>query len=182
MEVQLLKIMYAPNDYIKREYLSNVPAAVLTQSNTILNQRIIEQHDLLRNIDFSFKPGPFITAVINGWAHIPRVATLLGCYLLRIPLTFSGAINTLDATCRSFMALPLGATLPPQPLTTFTTEVIQFTGANALVATLENSSPALSQRAKLIFSTSAFSTEAAKKSGIIAPSILIMAFNYAKIN
>ncbi len=175
METKLLTIMYAPGDYIQQEHLNSLPETVV-RSNSLLNQFIIEQHHLIRNIDFSFTPDPFISAVIKGWQYIPRAATLIGCYLLRTPLTFSGTIYKLDAICRSFIKLPLSISLPPKSLTTFTTEVIQATGASTLITTLTDFSPALAQRARLMFPA-----QFIKKSTPIPPSILIMAFDYAKI-
>ncbi len=178
MEAELLKIMYAPHSYMKQEYLAALPDVVLaTQSHSLSSQLIMEHYNLLRNVDFSFAPGPLLSAVIRGWQYIPRVAILLGCYLLRPPLIFSGIARRFDANCQAFMALPLGISLPPQPLTALTTETIQDTGAGALIATLENFSPALTQRARLMFSDLT-----AHKAFIIAPSTLIMAFDYAKIS
>ncbi len=177
MESRLLKIMYAPGDYILPEHLDAFPYQKAIKSNALLNEFIIEQHQLSRNIDFSFTPGPFISSVIKGWQHIPRAAMLTGCHLLRTPLIFSGTIHKLDAICRSFTKLPLTITLPAQPLNAITTETLQSTGASTLIATLRNFSPALAQRASLMFPASLIKT-----SDMITPSILIMAFDYAKIS
>ena len=110
----LLRVMYAPLDYIHPVYFP-APSVVLTPSvQMAVNHILIERFALSTNIDFKLQASDFSQRLVSDWKQIPQVAWLLGCKLARGSLVMRGQLAALPTIARRFIELP--ALCPDCPL------------------------------------------------------------------
>jgi len=172
----LLRVMYAPLDYIHPDYF---PAAVVPLAPVVqqaVNHTLIQRFSLATKLDFSLKTSDFSKRLVADWHLIPQVAYLLGCKLARGSLAVNGKLAELPVNARRFVELPVAcpACYLAEPVTKAN---IELCGAHYLYLLQQHLPSALGQRLKLMFSTE---KQVVSESMVLNRSLLTFAFDYAK--
>ena len=171
----LLRVMYAPLDYIHPSYFPTPSVALSPSVQLAVNHILIERFSLSTNIDFKLQASDFTQRLVSDWKLIPQVAWLLGCKLARGSLTMRGQLAGLPLMARRFIELP--ALCPACPLEfPITREKLELHGARYL-AQLQSQLPhALAQRFSLMFAPEIHPTHPGVT---LNRSLLHFAFDYA---
>jgi type III secretion system OrgA/MxiK family protein len=185
MTPQLLRVMYAPLDYIHPDrfsYTGNGPAGsvpALTMVPAIsrtINHELIRRYALPVKLDFVLSHTNFSDRLVSEWHQVRRAAWLLGCKLARGSLARNGGYARLPDLARRFVAIPLDcpALELAQPVTS---AGLEMHGAAYLLALRGQLPSALAERLPLLFEPA---TESKIWSGPLNRSLLTFAFDYAK--
>ena len=148
MNTAMLRVMYAPLDYIHPVYFSR-PIGVLSPTVQLaLNHLLIQRFALITTLDQLHPLNDFTASVVSAWLMIPQATWLLGCKLARGTLAMNGQLAALAPVARQFIALPVAC--PAIELNMpCTKENLTMHGAAALLAQAWPS--ALQQRLRLLF-------------------------------
>lgn len=148
MNIALLRVLYAPLDYIHPVYSVRPESGLPSAVQLALNHALIQRFSLTTQMDHLLPLNDFTARLVEAWALIPQVAWLLGCKLARGTLALNGQLAGLAPVARQFIALPVAC--PSIELTLpCTKENIIMHGAAALLA--QQWSPMLHQRLRLLF-------------------------------
>lgn len=146
----LLRVMYAPLDYIHPVYFPAPSVALAPSVQMAANHTIIERFALSTKIDFKLQASDFSQRLVSDWKLIPQVAWLLGCKLARGSLAVRGQLADLPLVARRFIELP--ALCPACSLELpITRDKLELHGARYLAQLQPQLPPALAQRFSLIF-------------------------------
>lgn len=146
----IMNILYSPIMYIHSERLLALSHSTEMLNDVVLNHWIIRQYQL-EDLPDSWQPeDPVSQLIFNHWALMPRVAFLIGGYLLRENLLIEKSQLIKDAALLKFISLPLRHRIVINSSET-TTEVMALGGAFLLGITSTLPS-ALRQRLQLCFS------------------------------
>jgi type III secretion system OrgA/MxiK family protein len=175
MNPALLRVMYAPMDYIHQDYFS-APGTLLTPCmQQAVNHILIQRFSLLTKLDFSLQTSDFSQRLVQDWNLIPTVAWLLGCKLARGNMVIGGHIARLPVSARRFVELPIecpsvGLNVP------VTKSHLEMHGARYLYILMRHLPLALGQRLPLMFGNG----EQSPHSGLVLNrTLLTFAFDYA---
>lgn len=172
----LLRVMYAPLDYIHPLYFSTPKEAIPQALQQAVNHALIRRFELGTAVDFKLQSSDFSYLLVQQWHLIPDVAWLLGCKLARGSLAMNGRLASLPDLARQFIELPLAC--PPVPLTgPVTTESLRSHGARYLFLLQRQLPATLAQRLNLLFAPDVGESD---KTAILNRSLLTFAFDYAK--
>ena len=174
MNTALLRIMYAPLDYIHPAYLVRPAGSLSPAVQLALNHLLIQRFSLITESDQLLPLNDLSAQVVSAWALLPQVAWLIGCKLARGTLAMNGQLASLSPLARQFIALPVSCpgielSLP------WSKENVTMHGAAAVLA--QTWPMALQQRLKLLFDPQ---TPAQLVGGTINRSLLSFAFDYAQ--
>ena len=149
-DCRLLNILYAPLGYIHSDNLSSAFSLNNIISDTLLNYWIISQYKLDNLPDYWRPEDPISLLIIPNWDMIPKIAYLLGGYILRERLLIDRATLITDLQLLSFISLPLQHTI------TICHEYDNFNystcGATFIMGIAKMLPFALQQRLRLFFS------------------------------
>ena len=172
----LLRVMYAPLDYIHPHYFQGPAISMPPALQQAINHALIKRFSLTTSIDFKLQSSDFSHLLVQHWSLIPEVAWLLGCKLARGSLARNGYLATLPGVARQFIELPLACSpceLNGEP----TTEAIRQHGARYLFLLKQQLPVALAQRLGLLFAPQ---NGADSQAAILNRSLLTFAFDYAQ--
>jgi len=173
---ELLRIMYAPLDYIHERHFSKPTCAMPSALQQAVNHELIRRFSLSTAIDFPLQTRDFSHRLVVEWKSVPEVAWLLGCKLARGTLARYGQLATLPNMARRFVELPIAC--PAVELTMpVTKSSLEMHGARYLFLLQQQLPAALGQRLHLVF-------EPDKQTNYLEctlnRSLLTFAFDYAK--
>lgn len=176
MNAALLRVMYAPVEYIHQDHFPTPEIALTPAMQQAINNSLIRTFSLSTQLDFSLQASDFSQRLVRDWDLIKQAAWLLGCKLARGSMVMSGQLSRLPVHARRFIELPiacpslvLGAPISQGRL--------ENHGARYLYLLRNNLPHALGQRLPLMFS----SVEQNAHQGIILNrSLLTFAFDYAQ--
>ena len=172
----LLRVMYAPLDYIHPDYFPAPVCDLPPAAQQVVNNTLIQKFGLTTSLDFSLKSSDFSQRLVADWHLVPRAAWLLGCKLARGSLAKSGQLATLPDIARRFIELPVAC--DPIPLNgPITRERLKEHGSRCLVQLQQNLPQALAQRLPLLFAPVG---NGALQGVNLNRSLLTFAFDYAK--
>ncbi|CCG86218.1 type III secretion system protein [Erwinia piriflorinigrans] len=104
---RVMRILYAPSCYTDHSHLPDGIASGDMFNDVLVNYWILT-HFQLENVDKNWEPSDIISSlVVAHWYQLPRVAHLLGGYLLRNRLPDHGATLMADPQLLAFISLPL---------------------------------------------------------------------------
>jgi len=172
----LLRVMYAPLDYIHPHYFSE-PSVTLTPSvQMAVNHILIERFGLRTEINFNLQVSDFSQRLVADWKWVPQVTWLLGCKLARGSLAVRGQLASLPEVARRFIELPVlcpacGIDMP------VTRDKLELHGARYLAEIRSQLPPALAQRFSLMFKPD---DHLPLPGVVLNRSLLNFAFDYAK--
>jgi len=172
----LLRVMYAPLDYIHPHYFPR-PAAALTPSvQMAVNHTLIERFALSTSINFHLQVNDFSQRLVAEWKLVPQVTWLLGCKLARGSLAMGGQLANLPEHARRFIELPVicpacGIEAP------VTRDKLELHGARYLAELRSQLPSALGQRFSLMFQPE---SQHPLPGVALNRSLLNFAFDYAK--
>lgn len=145
----IMNILYSPIMYIHSERLLALHHSTDVLNDVVLNHWIIRQYQL-EDLPDNWQPdNPISQLIFNHWALMPRVAFLIGGYLLRENLLVEKSQLMSDATLLKFISLPLRHSI--------VTNSDERTGGSAalgcafLLGITGNLPSAVSQRLRLCF-------------------------------
>ena len=174
MNTALLRVMYAPLDYIHPAYLARSESTLSSTVQLVLNHLLIQRFALITESGQLHPLNDFTARAVSAWTSIPEVAWLIGCKLARGTLAMNGQLASLPPVARQFISLPVAC--PGVALTEpCTKENIIMHGGSALLA--QPWPPALQQRLKLLFDPATSEQPAGCK---INRSLINFAFDYAQ--
>ncbi len=146
-----MQVMYGPLGYAHADHRTIADIDLARLPADLANQWIIDHHRLDTALDFDWRDAPFVRACVDHWAHLPRVAFLIGVQRLRATLVAHGRYAWLDPAGRRFLCLPI----PAVPNATCTgapdDRAILAAGAASLAGALRDAPRALRQRLPLLF-------------------------------
>lgn len=176
MMPSLLRVMYAPLDYIHPHYFQTPKEMIPQPLQQVVNHGLIQRLKLNTAVDFKLQSSDFSHLLVQKWDLISDVAWLLGCKLARGSLAVNGHLATLPNVARQFIELPLAC--PPHELVGAVTEdSIRLHGARYIFLLKQQLPVALAQRLSLLFSPEAGDADNAS---VLNRSLLTFAFDYAK--
>ena len=148
MNTALLRVMYAPLDYLHPAYFSRPGVDLSAAVQLALNHSLIERFALTTQWEQTLPLNEITARLVSSWALIPEMAWLIGCKLARGSLALNGQLARLSPLARQFIALPVACpgielTLP------CTKENLTLHGAPVLLALPWPA--ALQQRLRLLF-------------------------------
>jgi len=172
----LLRVMYAPLDYIHSDYFPTPECEITSALQQAVNHTLIKRFGLVTDLDFSLKSSDFSQRLVADWHLIPRAAWLLGCKMARGSLAKTGRLATLPPLARRFIELPI--VCEPLELPGAITEArLEVHGARYLIQLQQQLPEALGQRLPLLFPRN----ESGPFQGMeLNRSLLTFAFDYAK--
>jgi type III secretion system OrgA/MxiK family protein len=176
MNSDLLRIMYAPLDYIHSNHFA-APTVTLTPAlEQAINHTLIQRYALSTEINFLPQSSDFSLRLVSEWKNIPAAAWLLGCKLARGSLARSGQLATLPTIARRFIELPIAC-----PAIELATPLVKSSlavhGGRYLFLLKQNLPAALGQRLPLFFESD-MAVEHHRCT--LNRSLLTFAFDYAK--
>ena len=172
----LLRVMYAPLDYIHPDYFPAVVVPLEPAIQQAVNHTLIQRFSLSTTLDFSLKTSDFSKRLVSDWHLIPQVSFLLGCKLARGSLAVGGKLAALPDTARRFIELPIACPICDLNMPV-TKAGIELCGAHYLYLLRQHLPTALGQRLALLFPP-----EGSKVTEpmVLSRSLLTFAFDYAK--
>lgn len=103
----MLNILYYPVMYIHSDNLLTLHSARNIVADVILNHWIINQYKL-ENLPTRWQPNDAVSiSIFRHWQMIPRIAELIGSYLLRDQLLINKMSLVNDKNLLAFISLPL---------------------------------------------------------------------------
>lgn len=176
MTPALLRVMYAPMDYIHSDYFATLECEITPALQQAVNHTLIKRFGLATDLNFELKASDFSQRLVADWHLVPQAAWLLGCKIARGSLAKTGQLATLPSIARRFIELPVAC--DPLELNGAVTKArLEAHGARYLMQLRQQLPEALGQRLPLLFSrdeSSAFQGMALNRS------LLTFAFDYAK--
>lgn len=104
---RIMNILYSPIMYIHSDKLYELHHSRDLLHDAILNHWIINQYQL-ENLPDRWQPDDAVSVLIfNHWQLIPKIASLIGGYLLREQLLMDKISIISDSTLLAFISLPL---------------------------------------------------------------------------
>lgn len=176
MTAQLLRVMYAPLDYIHSDHfhLSDVTLAPAVKS--AINHQLIRRFDLSTALDFDLRSNDVGRRLVTEWDSVRQAAWLIGCKLARGTLARHGHFAKLPQSARQFVAIPL--ICPALDLTEpVTRSSLEIHGGRCLLALSPHLPVAIAQRLALLLPSG---SERDPWQGPLNRSLLTFAFDYAK--
>ena len=177
MTPALLRVMYAPIDYIHPHYFPTPTVQLSPALQTAVNHVLIERYALIKSIDFRLETRNFSEQVVANWKHVPKIAWLLGCKLARGSLALNGQLASLPREARSFIELPIACPAEPVDLK-INRNKLELLGARYLYQLHSQLPAALGQRLELMFAPD---MRQPLNGGGLNRSLLNFAFDHAKI-
>jgi len=175
MMTSLLRVMYAPLDYIHPAYFAKPERSLTASEQQAINHTLIRRYHLNTSLDFSVRSND-IARLISEWRAIPQVAWLLGCKLARGSLAMDGHLASLPPYARQFVDLPV--ICPALPLHgPISQSAIEMHGARYLFQWQAQLPESLAQRLPLLFAPD---NSVPCKDLVLNRSLLTFAFDYAK--
>lgn len=145
----IMNILYSPIMYIHSERLLALSHSTEMLNDVMLNHWIIRQYQL-DDLPDNWQPeDPVSPLIFNHWALMPRVALLVGGYLLRENLLIEKSQLMSDATLLKFISLPLRHCIAINRKEI--TSGISAMGAAFLLGITSNLPSAIGQRLRLCF-------------------------------
>ena len=176
MTPSLLRVMYAPLDYVHATRFAKPGFALSRAVQQSINRTLIQRYELGTTLDFSIGYGDFSQRLVEEWDLLPTVAWLLGCKLARGSLARSGQLATLPIAAHRFIALPIACPACSSDIRVADAQ-IELLGARYLYQLQANLPQALAQRLSLVFSAD---KDVAPLDLSLNRSLLTFAFDYAK--
>jgi type III secretion system OrgA/MxiK family protein len=174
MNIDLLRTMYAPLDYIHPKRFPKPADDLSPVLQQVINRTLIQRFGLATALDFNLQSSDFSQRLVSDWKNIRRAAWLLGCKLARGNLAFNGQLATLPAAARQFIELPVAC--PSIPLDSLVDQFsLEMHGSRYVFLLAQHLPTALEQRLRLLFVT-----EKAPHDCVLNRSLLTFAFDYAK--
>jgi type III secretion system OrgA/MxiK family protein len=174
---KLLRVMYAPLDYIHPGHFaaSSIPQPL----HHAVNHTLIQRFGLATAIDFQLQSADLSHLLVQEWHAIGDVAWLLGCKLARGSFAMNGQLLALPGVARQFIELPLACPAMPLagPLGAADADKIRQHGARYLFLLKQKLPAALAQRLTLMFAPEVGEPDPGV---ILNRSLLTFAFDYAK--
>ncbi len=175
MMTGLLRVMYAPLDYIHPGHFTKPDCALTASEQQAINHTLIRRYRLKTSLDFPANSTE-IARLAAAWGRIPQVAWLLGCKLARGSLAMNGQLAALPASARQFVELPVFC--PSLFLNgPMTRAALEMHGARYLFQWQRQLPESLAQRLPLLFAPDAGGPH---ESPVPNRSLLTFAFDYAK--
>jgi type III secretion system OrgA/MxiK family protein len=172
----LLRVMYAPLDYIHPDYFPTPECEITPALQQAVNHTLIKRFELTTALDFSLKSSDFSQRLVADWHLAQRAAWLLGCKMARGSLAKTGRLATLPQLARRFIELPIACN-PVELAGAITDARLEAHGARYLIQLQQQLPQALAQRLPLLFSRD----ESGPLQGMaLDRSLLTFAFDYAK--
>ncbi len=108
---RLMNILYSPITYIHSDKISEFHSSINILTDVILNYWIIDQYQL-ENLPDTWLPDDAVsTLLFHHWQMIPKVADLIGGYLLREQLLIEKLSLIRDSRLLAFISLPIRHTV-----------------------------------------------------------------------
>lgn len=173
----IMNILYSPVMYIHSDQLLDLGSSRNVLSDVILNCWIIKKHQLV-NLPDDWQPDDIVSLLLfSHWQMIPKVAYLIGGYLLRERLIIDKMSLIYDPKLLAFISLPLRHSVGINQ----ECHITDFSAWGAAFITgLSNSWPvALRQRLSLCFSKEIQLPESGIAKIPDHINLLRMAINYA---
>ena len=176
MTAELLRVMYAPLDYIHPDHFPTPRTALKPAVSAAINHHLIRRFDLRTDIDSGLCDTGFNERLVNEWALIREAVWLIGCKLARAALARHGEFTKLSGPARQFVAVPL---LCPalELIGPITRTNLEIHGGRYLLGLHQQLPPALVQRLVLLLPAGA---DHNPWHGGVNRSLLTFAFDYAK--
>jgi len=176
-ESHIMNVIYSPVMYIHSDKLLALGSSRTILSDVILNHWIIKHYNL-EDLPDSWQPDDIVSLLLfSHWQMIPKVAYLIGGYLLRENLLIDKMSLICDPKLLAFISLPLRhSVIVSQP---FYSADFSAWGAAFINGLSHNLPSAIRQRLSLCFSKDILLPEIfiAKTPDHI--NLLKMAINYA---
>ncbi|MET3108415.1 type III secretion system OrgA/MxiK family protein [Oxalobacteraceae bacterium GrIS 2.11] len=150
MTPELLRVMYAPLDYIHPERFAKPANALPAAVEEAINHTLIQRFALETALSFPLQTGDFSQRLVSEWKNIRRAAWLLGCKLGRGSLARTGQLATLPNMARRFIELPIACPACPLPAP-ISQSSLELHGAGYLQLLQQQLPRALAQRLVLLF-------------------------------
>lgn len=176
MTPSLLRVMYAPLDYVHVTRFSKPGCGLSRAVQQSVNRTLIQRYELTTALDFSISTGDFSQRLVDDWELLPTVAWLLGCKLARGSLARSGQLAALPVAAHRFIALPIACPACSSEIRVSSAQ-IELLGARYLYQLQENLPRALAQRLSLVFPAD---YDVMPINLSLNRSLLTFAFDYAK--
>lgn len=104
---RVMRILYYPSHYTDPSHLPDSLASGEMFNDVLINYWILKNFQL-ENDNKYWEPTDTISSLmVENWHQLPRVAHLLGGYLLRARLPRHGAVLITDPQLLAFISLPL---------------------------------------------------------------------------
>lgn len=103
----IMKILYSPIMYIHSDQLSEIHHLSHLLDDVLLNYWIIDHYQLENPSDTWQSNDAISSLLFSHWQVMPRVATLIGGYLLREQLLIERMSLIIDSQLSAFISLPL---------------------------------------------------------------------------
>ena len=176
MNSDLLRIMYAPLDYIHANHFAAPTIALAPALEQAINHTLIQRYALSTEINFSLQSSDFSQRLVSDWKNIPEAAWLLGCKLARGSLARSGQLATLPLVARRFIELPIACPAIELAVPLVKSRLAKH-GGRYLFLLQKNLPIALGQRLPLFFESD---LPVSPHGCTVNRSLLTFAFDYAK--
>lgn len=177
--MSLLRVMYAPLDYIHPKRFKKPVADLSTSLQQAVNHHLLKQYALPSALDFQLDSRDYSQQLVDGWKLLPKVAWLLGCKIARGSLAVSGRLAALPQVAQRFVALPIPCSAYPSDASVAESDFEQI-GARYLYQ-LQSSLPvALAHRLPLVFAPESDNMDKFISDVPLNRSLLTFAFDYAK--
>lgn len=180
--ISLLRIMYAPLDYIHHARFKKPAEGLSPSLQQAVNHSLIKRYQLETKFDFTVNSRDFSQHVVNDWRLLPKVAWLLGCKLVRGSLAANGQLATLPDAAHRFVALPIPCPAYQSNMAVSKSDIVLF-GARYLYQLQPHLPAAIAQRLPLLFAPDAAlsaSVSGDEPALTLNRSLLTFAFDYAK--
>jgi len=107
----IMNILYSPIMYVHSDKISEFHSSKNVLNDVILNYWIINQYQL-EHLPETWQPDDAVSALLfNHWQIIPKIADLIGGYLLREQLLIEKLSLIHDSKLLAFISLPLRHTV-----------------------------------------------------------------------
>jgi type III secretion system OrgA/MxiK family protein len=175
MNPSLLRVMYAPLDYIHAEHFPSPRGSLPSTLQQAVNHTLIQRFSLPTKLDFSLTPSDFSQQLVENWKFLSHAAWLLGCRLARGSLAMGGHLAALPVIARRFIELPVPCPACPLNLP-LTQPNLEMHGARYLFLLQPQLPDALAQRLALVFAPH---EQGAHQGHALNRSLLTFAFDFA---
>lgn len=179
----LLRVMYAPFDYVHPRRFLKPTGFLSTGVQRALNHHLIKQYKLSTELDFTVEQANFSQRLVNEWKLLPTVAWLLGCKIVRGSLAIGGQLAALPEIAQRFVVLPIPCPAYPSTFsagTALSRSEIELVGARYLYQLQPHLPAALAQRLALVFAPESDNVDKSVPDLSLNRSLLTFAFDYAK--
>lgn len=176
----LLRVMYAPLDYVHSQRFAKPAGALSPGVQQAINHHLIKQYSLPTALDFKIDAQDYSQQLIRDWKLLPKVAWLLGCKIARGSLAINGRFVALPQIAQRFIALPIPCSAYPSDVSVNESE-FELIGARYLFQ-LQSSLPvAIARRLPLVFEPLSDNLDRFISDDVpLNRSLLTFAFDYAK--